>query len=78
MTMMLFWRIVANSDAGVRGPGGQQGFTLIELLIVLVVTGILVAIAVPSYLGFRTRAADSAAKANIRAALPAVEQFLLS
>ncbi len=54
---------------------GQRGFTLIELLIVLVIVAILLAVAVPSYLGFRTRAADTAAKANIRAAAPAAEMF---
>ncbi|HVS85957.1 MAG TPA: type II secretion system protein [Gaiellaceae bacterium] len=53
----------------------QEGFTLIELLVVIVILGILVAIAVPSYLSFRGRAQDSANKSNIRSAIPAAEAY---
>ncbi len=41
----------------------------------IVIIGVLLAIAVPSYLGYRDRAAQKSADADIRAALPSVVAY---
>ena len=44
-------------------------------LYLAIIIGILLAVAVPSYLGFRNRANESAAKANARAVIPSFEAY---
>ena len=44
----------------------DSGFTLIELMVVVLIIAVLVAIAIPSFIGFRNRAQDRAAQSELR------------
>jgi type IV pilus assembly protein PilA len=53
----------------------DDGFTLIELLVVILIIGLLAAIALPVFLGQRTKAQDTEAKSAVATAAKAMEAW---
>ena len=59
----------------IRSRSNEDGFTLIELMVVVLIIAILLAIAIPTFLGARSKAEDRAAQSNLRNALTAEKTY---
>src|SRR5881397_4341489 len=67
-------RLRMASPTGVRD---ERGFTLVEMMIVVLVIGILIAIALPTFAGARTRAKKRSAETSLRNSLTGAKSLFL-
>jgi type IV pilus assembly protein PilA len=58
-----------------NGVRNERGFTLVELMVVVFIISILIAIALPQFLGVRVRAWDRSTQADVRNAFAAEKAF---
>ena len=59
----------------IREMKDEDGFTLIELMVVVLIIAILIAIAIPTFLGLRERAQNRSAQSDLRNALTAAKAY---
>ncbi len=57
---------------------GQKGFTLIELMVVVVIIGILAAIAIPNFISMEKKAKEASVKENMHTLDLALENYAVN
>jgi len=71
----MFVQNLRRRAAGRLSGESESGFTLVELLVVMLILGLLAAIAIPSFFNQRDKATDADAKAAVRTAQTAMETY---
>ncbi|HET7854895.1 MAG TPA: hypothetical protein VFL41_00410 [Gaiellaceae bacterium] len=67
--------MLAGLNSRISRSPSLGAFTLLEVLVVFIIIGILLTIAIPSIMKVRDRQNRSAAQANVRAAIPAIDKY---
>jgi prepilin-type N-terminal cleavage/methylation domain-containing protein len=68
---------MTSQEGGVSNSRGRQGFTLIELLIVVVIIGILAAIAIPKFAATKDKAKLASVRSDLRNIMTAQEAYYI-